>query len=245
MDKSKELELLRKLETYPTAFISACLENGHNRLNYYSARKDKWYTDCTLKCQNTGVGPRVGHVVTMRVGLPIEGFEGPTRFDLLKLIDKTPKPVTLVIQVDEPEETRNADSNFGGQFGHLCNNLGVENVICNGAIRDVDELKSFGMQVMIPGTIVSTAPSVIYELNGKVEVAGMEVCPGDMVHMDADGALKFPREMIEKVFNSAVIEKAAEEDTNNLINNAKTIEECLKAYETCHARCLGKEMPKL
>lgn len=237
MDSAKEMELIRKLETYPTAFISACLEKGHRRLDCYSAHKDKWYTNCTLSCRNADVGPRVGFVVTMRVGLPVEEFEGPTRFDVLRLIDQTPKPVTLVIQVDEPEELRNADSNFGGQFGHICSVLGVKNVICNGAVRDLDELKSFGMQVMIPGTIASTAPSVIYELNGGVEVAGMEVAPGDIVHMDADGAIRFPRDMLEKVVEAAVAEKDAEEDTNNIISRCKTLDDCLKAYEICHARC--------
>lgn len=238
MDAAKEQELMRKLEEYPTAFISACLEKGHRRIDCYSAHKDKWYTDCTLKCQNTEVGPRVGHVVTMRVGLPVEEYNAPLRFDLLKLIDKCPKPVTLVIEVDEPEKLRYADSNFGGQFGHLCSILGVKNVICNGAIRDIEELKSYGLQLMIPGTIASTAPSVIYELNGKVEVAGMEVVPGDIVHMDADGAIRFPRDMLEKVIEAAVEEKDAEEDTNNIISKCKTLDDCLKAYEVCHARCL-------
>lgn len=237
MDKSKELEIIRKLETYPTAFIAACLEKGHHRMDLYDAWKDKYYTDCTIKCQNTKIGPRVGHVVTMRVGLPIEGFKGPTRFDLLRLIDEAPKPVTLVIQVDEPKEMRYSDSNFGGQFGKICNILGVKNVICDGAIRDLDELISLDMQIMIPGTIASTAPSMIYELNGKVQVAGMEVRPGDIIHMDADGAVKFPREMLETVLQAAIEEKKAEDETNDLISKCKLLEDCLKAYKVCHARC--------
>ncbi|MDO4548869.1 MAG: hypothetical protein Q4D04_12270 [Clostridia bacterium] len=237
MSSANRNEKIARLESYPSAFIAACLEDGHRRMDAYASRKDKWYTDCTLKCQNSDAGPRAGYAVTMRVGLPVEDFQGPTRFDLLRLIDESPKPVTLVIQVDEPEPTRNADSNFGGQYGHICNILGVENVICNGAIRDVEELKSFGMQMMIPGTIASTAPSMIYELNGEVEVAGMKVKAGDIIHMDMDGAVKFAPEMLDNLLTSAAEEKAAEDETNAIIEKAKTLDECLRAYEICHARC--------
>lgn len=237
MNEEKRLELMKKLESYPTAFISACLEKGHRRIDCYSPYLDKWYTDCTLKCRNNDVGPRAGYAVTVRVGLPVNEFEPKTRFDLLRLIDQMPKPVTLVIQVDKPEELRNADSNFGGQFGHLCSILGTANVVCNSAVRDLEELKSYGMQIMIPGTIASTAPSVIYELNGKVEVAGMEVVPGDIVHMDSDGAIRFPADMLEQVIAAAIEESDAEEDTNKIIGTCKNLEDCLKAYEICHARC--------
>lgn len=58
-----------------------------------------------------------------------------------------------------------------------------------------------------PGTVASTAPSMIYELNGKVEVAGMEVEPGELVHMDHDGAEKFKAEMLEELLEMCRAEK--------------------------------------
>lgn len=223
-------ELCHEMEQYPSAVVAACVEKGR-RADVYSARKDKYYTDATLHCTNHDVGSRCGFVVTMRVGVPTPGFEPPTRKDLLRLIAESPKPVTLVIQVDEPEDMRLADSNFGGQFGRLCNTCGVQNVICDGAIRDLDELEARGMQLMIPGSIAATAPSVIYELNGKVTVAGMETESGDMVHMDRDGAVKFRADDLEKLTVMCRAEMELEEMTDAVIEQAETLEECIHAFE--------------
>ena len=193
----------------------------------FDPRKDKWYTDASLKCQFPEFGPRAGYAVTMRVGLPVEGYVPPTRAELLKLIDASPKPVTLVMQIDEPKEMRMSDSNFGGQFGYLCKQLGMESLVCDGAIRDVAELGECGIQLMIPGSIAGTAPSVIYELNGTVTVAGMEVSAGDIIHMDCDGALKIPRESAEKVLACA---KAMGAGKKFDFEGEKTLYECLKIF---------------
>ena len=234
---------IEKIAGYASSFVEACLEKGHGRVDLYEPRKEHFYTDASVKCQFPEFGPRAGYAVTMKVGLPVTGFDGPTRFDLMKVIDASPKPVTLVIQVDEPEELRNSDSNFGGNFGVLCHTLGVENLICNGAVRDIDELKEMGMQVMIPGTIAGTAPSVIYEINGTVEVAGMQVKAGDIVHMDNDGAVKFPGDMLDQVLLEVDIEQQAENELKEVVHGARNLEECINAYHVCHERCtptLGK-----
>ena len=237
LTQEQKAEMIKELEQYPSAFVAACLEKGHGRVDYYTSRMDKYYTDASIHCTNKNVGPRCGYVVNMRVGVPVPDFEGPSRFDLLRLIDKSPKPVTLVIQVDEPDGMKLSDSNFGGQYGRVCNIAGVQNVICDGAIRDIDELESFGIQVMVPGTVASTAPSIPYELNGKVEVAGMEVEPGELVHMDRDGAVKFKEELLEELVAMCRAEKWAEDETNKLIEKAESVEECIRAYEICHLRC--------
>ncbi len=223
-------KLCHKLEQYPSAVVAACVEKGR-RADAYISRKDKYYTDASLHCTNNKVGARCGFVVTMRVGVPVPDFEPPTRVDLLRLIDASPKPVTLVIQVDEPESMRLADSNFGGQFGRICNKCGVQNVICDGAVRDLDELEALGMQLMIPGSIASTAPSIIYELNGKITVAGMTVEPGEMVHMDRDGAVKFNVNDLEKLTVMCKAEKELEEFTDTVIEQAETLEECIHAFK--------------
>lgn len=237
MSNERMAEIIKELEKFPSGFVAACLEKGHRRVDYYTSRMDKYYTDASLHCTNRAVGARCGFVVTMRVGVPVPEFDAPTRYDLLRLIDASPKPVTLVIQVDEPEGMRLSDSNFGGQYGRVCNKLGVQNVICDGAIRDVEELEGYGMQLMIPGTVASTAPSMIYELNGKVEVAGMEVQPGELVHMDRDGAVKFKAEMLEELLAMCKAEQWAEDETNKVIEAAEGLEECIHAYEICHLRC--------
>ena len=225
-----ETAIIRELEKFPSSMIAICMQKGNGRAELFDARKDKWYTDASIKCQFPEFGPRAGYAVTMRVGVPVEGYRPPTRAELLKLIDASPKPVVLVMQVDEPEAMRMSDSSFGGQFGYLCKQLGMESLVCDGAIRDVAELRECGIQCMIPGSIAATAPSVIYELNGTVNVAGMEVSAGDIIHMDYDGAVKVPRESAEKVLECAKKLKEEERISFERTDEAKTLDDYLKIF---------------
>ena len=65
----------------------------------------------------------------------------------------------------------------------------------------------------------------------------MEVEPGELVHMDRDGAVKFKAEMLEELLAMCKAEKWAEDETNKVIEQAKTVDECIHAYEICHLRC--------
>ena len=229
----KETAIIRELEKYSTSTIAICMQRGKDyqkRAQLFDSRKDKWYTDASLRVQSPEFGPRAGYAVTMRVGLPVEGYVPPTRAELLKLIDASPKPVVLVMQVDEPEAMRLSDSNFGGQFGYLCKQLGMESLVSDGAIRDIKELQDFGIQLMIPGSIAATAPSVIYELNGTVNVAGMEVSAGDIVHMDLDGAVKMPREAAEQVLACAKVLEEEETASYERIDKAQTLDDYLQVF---------------
>ena len=227
----KENAVIRELEKYSSHVIANCVQKGNGGAELFDVFKDKWFTDASLKVQFPEFGSRAGYAVTMRVGLPVEGYIPPTRAELLKLIDASPKPVVLVMQVDEPKAMRLSDSNFGGQFGYLCQKLGMESLICDGAIRDIKELHDFGIQLMIPGSIAATAPSVIYELNGTVTVGGMEVSAGDVVFMDQDGALKIQAKSVEKVLDCAKKTKAGNIDPNKKL----TLDECLKIFSAMGA----------
>ena len=231
-----ETALIRELEGFKSHVIANCVQKGNGCAELFDPRKDKWYTDASIKCQFPEFGPRAGYAVTMRIGVPVEGYRPPTRADLLKLIDASPKPVVLVMQVDEPEAMRMSDSSFGGQFGYLCKQLGMESLICDGAIRDVAELRECGIQCMIPGSIAATAPSVIYELTGTVNVAGMEVSAGDIIHMDCDGAVKIPRESAEKVLACAKAQESDDKIDFGRTDITLSLDECLKIFSAMGAR---------
>jgi regulator of RNase E activity RraA len=43
----------------------------------------------------------------------------------------------------------------------------------------------------------------VHEVNGSVSVGGMDVVPGELVHMDENGAVKFPADRTEDVLTNA------------------------------------------
>ena len=45
LTQEQKAEMIKELEQYPSAFVAACLEKGHGRVDYYTSRMDKYYTE--------------------------------------------------------------------------------------------------------------------------------------------------------------------------------------------------------
>ena len=81
----------------------------------------------------------------------------------------------------------------------LYTSLGVIGVISDGPSRDLDEVRPMGMQYMLTGVCAGHGEFSIHAINTPVDICGMEVAPGDIVHMDENGAVKFPAEYLDEV----------------------------------------------
>ena len=70
--------------------------------------------------------------------------------------------------------------------------LGCVGAISNGPSRDIDEIRDMKFQYMLSGVTAGHGQMAVHAVNIPVSVAGMEVSPGDNIHMDENGACKFP-----------------------------------------------------
>ena len=90
-----------------------------------------------------------------------------------------------------------------GLFGEMMTTtyraLGVAAVVTNGPMRDIDAIKPLGVQYFCTGTTPAHGDMMVREVGGPVTVGGMTVMPGDMVHMDLHGVVKFPAGYREEV----------------------------------------------
>jgi regulator of RNase E activity RraA len=56
-----------------------------------------------------------------------------------------------------------------------------------------------GFQYMLSGITPGHGNMAIHAINVPVSVGGMDVSPGEIVHMDENGAVKFPANALEQV----------------------------------------------
>lgn len=77
--------------------------------------------------------------------------------------------------------------------------MGVVGVLSDGPSRDVDEIRPMNIQYMLTGVTAGHGPFAIEAINVPVDICGMYVAPNDIIHMDENGAVKFPSEAIEQV----------------------------------------------
>lgn len=196
-------ELLEKLKSFDTPSVTNVVatypEDREHCLGLYHPWNGNWYTDSTCKCMFPELGRLAGHVVTVTFGLPDTITRRPTFADLYRVINETPKPVIVAIRQNLPENLKRKNGLCGGNMMTAFRSLGVVGVVSDGPSRDLDEVRPMGIQYMLTGVCAGHGPFVIEEINTPVSICGMDVAPGEIIHMDENGAVKFPAAYLGQV----------------------------------------------
>jgi regulator of RNase E activity RraA len=123
---------------------------------------------------------------------------------LFDALAASPKPSVVVFQ--EVGGFRDYAAHCGEVLATIFTTLGAVGVVSDCGVRDVPEVRSLGMHYFARGTVASHAYFRVLRTNVPVQVCGMTVCPGDLLHGDENGLITVPdldrarvREMIEEV----------------------------------------------
>lgn len=201
--KKSSQELIEELKQFDTPTITNVVatypEKKEFCLGLYDPWEDSWYTNQDLKCMYPELGRQVGYAVTVTFGLPASDNSGMTFRDLYEALAASPKPSILCIKQNFPERYRKKNGLAGGNMITSFKALGCIGVISDGPSRDVDEVRGLGIQYMLTGVTAGHGPFVIEKINSTVNICDMEVHPGEIIHMDENGAVKFPAKYLSEV----------------------------------------------
>jgi 4-hydroxy-4-methyl-2-oxoglutarate aldolase len=90
---------------------------------------------------------------------------------------------------------------------------GVAAVLVDAAVRDVEELREVGLPIWARYVRVQGAEKRVPGVIGEpVEVAGARIRQGDVVVLDADGAVVVEREQVDEVLASALAREERERE---------------------------------
>ena len=96
-------------------------------------------------------------------------------------------------------------SNMGGQSATIARRQGFVGAIVDGTVRDPEQYRGMGWPVWCRGftPITGKYRMQTVEVNGKVQVCGVQVSPGDLVCADEAGVCFVPREQAAAVLEAA------------------------------------------
>jgi regulator of RNase E activity RraA len=162
-------------------------------------RRGFGYTVRHLHCPFPDLPPMVGFAKTAtmraqdRVPLGEAGYMSK-RLDYLDYVSADPQTSIVVIQdIDEIV-------GFGAFWGEVQTNvhkaLGCLGTITNGSIRDVPQVAE-GFQMLAGSISPSHAFVHVVDFGGNVNIHGMAVKSGDLIHADRHGAVVVPAETID------------------------------------------------
>ena len=189
---ASEIEALRQFDT-PT--ICNLLEL------VAPERRGHGYTIKQLNCVFPELPPIVGYA---RTGMMRAKEPGPLdaaaylqmRYDYVEYVGSGPGPKVSIIQdLDDPP-------GYGSFWGEVNSNvhkaLGCEGTVTNGSVRDLDMIAE-GFQ-LISGVIAPSHAFVhLTAFDCQVNVHGMVVNSGDLIHADRHGAAVIPHDVAREI----------------------------------------------
>jgi 4-hydroxy-4-methyl-2-oxoglutarate aldolase len=195
-------------------------------------------------------GPMIGYAVTVKIK-PSEPATNPNAWaEYRSYIASLPGPKIIVMQdMDKP----NTIGSFWGEVSaNTHKTLGCVGVIVDGAIRDLDEMKSAGFKALARRLCVGHAYATPISWGEPVEVFGTKINPGDLIHADKHGFLIIPEEDQPRILEASlfmdnnecntVIEAALTYDrVDEHIKIAENMNESASAFSKAAVVALGKE----
>lgn len=228
------LEDLKNFDTPSITNVVATYPTSPLCLGLYNPWTENWYTDQTIRCMYPELGRLVGYAVTCVYGLPDPSYNRLTFADVIDALDAMPKPTVLVLEQRYPPEIAGKVGLAGGNMVSAMKAIGCVGMISNGPSRDLDEVRPMKFQYMLTGVTAGHGAMAVQAINVPVSVGGMDIAPGEIIHMDENGAVKFPANKLEAVLENARKLQKEEEARQSALQNATSAAE-IRAILSGHA----------
>jgi 4-hydroxy-4-methyl-2-oxoglutarate aldolase len=108
-----------------------------------------------------------------------------------------------VLVVDAKGDTYRA---IAGDFiVGMAQTLGINGIVADGVIRDIEGIKQLDFPVFCKGTTVAASGKAgMGEINVPISCGGAAIQPGDIIVGDSDGVVVVPQAIEQEVFNKSL-----------------------------------------
>jgi 4-hydroxy-4-methyl-2-oxoglutarate aldolase len=186
---------LEKLRTLDTCTVSNAIERLDVRL------RNEGFVSGVTRCQFPNLGPMVGYAATGRirtVSPPMTQRCYFDRMDWWNYVASVPAPKVMVLQDADPRPGVGA---FVGEIhATIAMALNCVGCVTNGAVRDLPavaalRLDGLGFQMFAGNVSPSHSYAHIIEFGEPVEIGGLKILSGDLIHGDRHGIVTVPIEI--------------------------------------------------
>jgi 4-hydroxy-4-methyl-2-oxoglutarate aldolase len=150
------------------------------------------FTPLQIRCLFPEFGRLCGYAVTAQVET-VTGMHPTaerTFLELFQAVKDSPKPAVVAFQ----EIGGHADyaAHCGEVMATAFTRLGAVGLVTDAAVRDVPEVRALRFHYFARGTVVSHANFRIVRVGVPIQIKGLELQPGDLLHGDENGLLRIP-----------------------------------------------------
>ncbi len=191
----EQLEALRRLDA---CLLANAIETFHERL------RNEGFMGHDVRCLFPQLQPMIGYAATVK----IRGSAPPTagnlycdRTDWWDYIESLPAP--RIVAVQDVSAKPGLGSLVGAVHMNILRALHCTGVVTNGSVRDIPAAESAGFHYFTGSVSVSHAYVHIVEIGKPVEIAGLKIRSGDLLHGDLHGVQNVPLDIAPQIPETA------------------------------------------
>ncbi|MFW6309344.1 MAG: RraA family protein [bacterium] len=183
-----KLEQIKKLQNYDTPTVANAIEmfNVRSRI--------EGFMNSNIKCLLPARKPMVGYAGTAKMSAlkPLSEEKEGIIYEYYRHIKDTFSPTISVIEDIDPSPV---GSFWGEVHASIHKTLGCIGTITNGGVRDLEDVKKIDFGYLASSVLVSHGYDHIEEYDCPVEVGGLTIETGDLLHADIHGVVKIPHKI--------------------------------------------------
>ena len=192
--------LIEKLGDFDTALIA-------NTIGYIDKTPvHEWYMGGSIASLTPSVGPTVGVAMTCEVdsSTPAGGHDFELYYELLEAIRNSAAPVVVVAKAvgSRPDH----ECIIGDGTAKMMNSYGGVGLVTDGGVRDIEGILTVPFGVYAKGRTIHHCGVRFKRINVPVEVGGITVNPGDLIHANRGEESGLAAEAFEGVLKRQAVD---------------------------------------
>jgi len=161
------------------------------------------FANPSIKCIFRDQPPIAGYAATARMRSSNPRMEAGKSYDYYDRIDWWNEILTIpaprVVVIEDVDNPPGLGAFVGEVHANILLALGCIGIVTNGAVRDLPDIRPTEFQMFAGNVSVSHAYAHVFDFGCVVQVGGLKVQPGDLVHCDCHGVQTIPLEIADKV----------------------------------------------
>jgi regulator of RNase E activity RraA len=162
--------------------------------------RNEGFVDYTVRCLFPRLQPMVGYAATIKIrgsAPPTADGVYPDRTDWWNYVLSLPAPRVVVVQ--DVATRLGLGSLVGAVHMSILQALNCVGVVTNGSVRDIPAAETASFHLFAGSVSVSHAYVHVVEMGKPVEIGGLKICSGDLLHGDLHGVQSIPLEIAARI----------------------------------------------
>jgi len=185
----------QKLQKLDTCTVSNAIERLEVRL-----RNEGSMSGSAVHCIFPNLPPMLGYAVTGRMrsaSAPVVGRAYHENMHWWRYVASVPEPRVMV--VEDADEKPGAGALVGELHALIGLALHCVGYVTNGAVRDLLAVEALGFPLFAGSVAVSHMYAHIAEFGVPVEIGGLKILPGELIHGDRHGVHVIPLSIASEI----------------------------------------------